>query len=125
MYLRFEADNLNATLVEPMRVEVAPIGSIEVPAGFSTDGRSIPWWLWSLSGGRFEPRYLPAAIVHDWLCDEARQRNDYPLRVIADAVFFYVLANDPKISWFMRTAMYAAVRGYGRLTYKTVRRSAP
>jgi len=41
-----------------------------VPAGWATDGASIPWWIISLTGGiidRWDPRTLRSAIVHDWM----------------------------------------------------------
>ena len=41
---------------------------IRVPAGYVTDGASIPRIFWSI----FPPNrtdYLPCAIIHDYLCD--------------------------------------------------------
>lgn len=38
-----------------------------VPAGFVTDGASIPRFLWRLCGHPLETRRFPVAVLHDWL----------------------------------------------------------
>lgn len=38
-----------------------------VPAGFKTDGASIPRFLWRLCGHPLETRRFPIAVLHDWL----------------------------------------------------------
>jgi hypothetical protein len=43
-----------------------------VPAGFETDGASIPRALWTFVGSPFTGKYLPAAIVHDYHCMQQR-----------------------------------------------------
>ena len=40
---------------------------IVVPAGFVTDGASIPRFLWRLCGHPMSTRRFPAAVIHDWL----------------------------------------------------------
>jgi len=40
---------------------------ITVPAGFVTDGASIPRILWRVCGHPMSTRRLPAAVLHDWL----------------------------------------------------------
>lgn len=39
----------------------------KLPAGFGTDGASIPRFLWRLCGTPLEVPRLYAALVHDWL----------------------------------------------------------
>lgn len=41
-----------------------------VPAGFVTDGASIPRFLWRLCGHPLETRRFPIAVLHDWLYEE-------------------------------------------------------
>lgn len=41
-----------------------------VPAGFKTDGASIPRLLWRLCGHPLETRRFPIAVLHDWLYEE-------------------------------------------------------
>lgn len=123
MQLQFSSDRETAVLTEPFSVDIPSVGTITVPVGYETDGRSIPRGLWWLTGHPFEGRYLPAAVVHDWLCDAARQQGNYGLRVLADAVFFYVLEQTPGVNRFLRASMYLAVRGYGRWAFKPVRRA--
>ena len=38
-----------------------------VPAGFITDGASIPRVLWRICGHPMSTKRFPAAVVHDWL----------------------------------------------------------
>lgn len=40
---------------------------ITVPAGFVTDGASIPRILWRVCGHPMSTKRLPAAVLHDWL----------------------------------------------------------
>ena len=40
-----------------------------IPAGTTTDGASIPRWLWGICGHPLQLPRLYAALVHDWLYD--------------------------------------------------------
>lgn len=53
-------------LVEDFHVLVDGMMFI-VPAGFKTDGASIPRFLWRLCGHPLETRRFPVAVLHDWL----------------------------------------------------------
>ena len=41
---------------------------ITVPIGYKTNGANVPRLFWSIIPP-FKPKYLPAVIVHDYLCD--------------------------------------------------------
>ena len=47
---------------------------VTVPAGYETNGADIPRILWSLFPP-FKPKYLPAIILHDYLCDIANSNK--------------------------------------------------
>lgn len=48
-----------------------PMGRVwTVPAGYISDGASIPKSLWSVVGGPFEGRYRVAALFHDIECEK-------------------------------------------------------
>lgn len=79
-------------LEQPLTYEVGAPGSgraITVPAGFVTDGASVPrflWWLLPTWG-----RYSRAAVIHDHLCvliDNGTPHPLAPTRRAADAIFF-------------------------------------
>ena len=53
-----------------------------VPAGFRTDGASIPRLLWRCIGHPFRTAYVEAAVVHDYLYS-----TQLPTRRYCDAVF--------------------------------------
>ena len=87
---------------------------VTVPAGFISDGASIPRLLWSLIGPPIGSNHLIPAVVHDYLCEEARI---YPQRLLADAVFFCLLKQHNVPAW-KRCLMYLGVRWYGRFVWK-------
>jgi hypothetical protein len=96
-------------------VQSLPFGFVvTVPAGFVTDGASVPRFCWPFIGPPIRSRYFPAAVVHDFLCVES---TTYGERVVADAIFFYLLRR-LKIKRWKRGAMYLAVRFWGRYTYQ-------
>lgn len=41
---------------------------VTIPAGYRTNGADIPRIFWSIVPP-FKPKYLPAVIIHDYLCD--------------------------------------------------------
>lgn len=98
-----------------------PLGILIVPKGFITDGASIPRWAWPLVGPPLAGPHFKAAVVHDYLCDRAKENNDYGERVLADAVFYMVLYQTEGVPIWKRSIMYGAVRMWGRMTYKRVK----
>lgn len=42
----------------------------EVPAGYVTNGASVPWYLWPALGGPYDGPYRDAAVIHDYYCDK-------------------------------------------------------
>jgi len=83
---------------------------ISVPAGTVTDLASAPRLLWAI----FPPhgRWAKAAIIHDYLYDQAIGRKADADRTFLEAMT--VLG----VSRFTRTAMYWAVRLFGRGNYR-------
>lgn len=87
------------------------ISVIRVPAGTITDLASVPRLLWVI----FPPHgeYAKAAIVHDYLYDQAIGTKSW-----ADGVFLEAMTVLGVVRW-RRTVMYWAVRLFGRGNYKT------
>src|SRR6185437_8718655 len=80
----------------PLRWELLRKGSglaVTVPAGFTTDLASIPWWLrWLYNPA--DPRYAKAVVLHDWLLvDPAISRLE------AAAVFYEALCASGVSNW--------------------------
>ena len=75
--------------------------SCRVPKGFKTDGITYKLRLAALFINRFDPRYIKAAIVHDYLVEmgdwhranhyfaELLPDNDWRSKVMIKAVRFY------------------------------------
>jgi len=77
---------------------------ITVPAGFVSDGASVPrmfWWLFPPVG-----RYMAAAILHDWLLETG---TPWP---VANGYFLRALREQGVERW-AAYVMYAAVSVYG------------
>ena len=58
-----------------------------IPAGFVTDGASIPRVVWSFSHPAAE--FFEAAVIHDWMYDNAIQTKAYADRVFRDVALLY------------------------------------
>ena len=105
---------------EPLVLDIGDIPGVihrvTVPAGYSTDGASIPRLMWSLVGSPFDPRFVAAAVVHDWYCDQSRITGQYFTRRIGDAVFLNLLAV-AKVPACKRAAMFVGVSFYSFIRF--------
>ena len=45
---------------------------IQINKGYSWNGANIPRFLWRLVGSQYNPEFLPASMVHDWLCENKK-----------------------------------------------------
>jgi len=92
--------------------------AVTVPAGFITDGASVPrplWWFIPSWGS-----YSRAAVVHDYLCLQLAQGTPHasaPTRKAADAIFYDAMV-DCGVNTTVRFLMWAAVRIAAILTRK-------
>lgn len=78
-----------------------------VPAGFVSDGASVPRWLWRL----YPPfgEYLEAAVVHDHFC-VLGHRGESPIDSVAAAKVFREAMIVCGVGKWKRNKMYWAVR---------------
>jgi len=109
--IRFEpAGPTHIRVVESIRYDAGVYpGSmhwLEIPAGFTFNGASIPRPLWSLIGTPFQPEYLEAACYHDWICENAQR---YTHRTAGDEVFLQLLT-DAGVPYWRRAIMFLGVR---------------
>lgn len=81
------------------------------PAGFVTDGASVPRLLWRVVGHPMETPQIAAAVLHDW----RYSTGDVP-RADADALFREDLAA-VGVGFARRWLFYFAVRLFGRRRY--------
>lgn len=109
-----------AVLWEDLVWEVGHEGSgveIRIPAGFHSDGMSVPRILWALMPA-WGDTGTRAAILHDWLLElaEPLQKDDLPLyrkkRAEADRQFYEALIALGVEKWRARLC-YLGVRAYG------------
>ena len=97
------------TLREDLHVE-----GITVPAGFSSDGASVPRFFWRLVFPPGDNKALRAAFVHDFLY---RTHPEGWLREAADLMFLKLLTEDgmPK---FRAVLAWLGVRLFGGAAWK-------
>jgi hypothetical protein len=105
-------DNYKFELLQAFEYHVGAYPSddvIRVPKGFVTDLASVPRALWAV----FPPhgRYAKAAIIHDYLYDQAIGSKKY-----ADRVFLEAMKVLGVPAW-RRTIMYWAARIFGQGNY--------
>lgn len=69
-------------LLEPLCFELPPRPPLwllkrrfTAPVGFSSDGASVPRFLWRLLSPRIDPVTLAPSIAHDWLYTQAGRRD--------------------------------------------------
>ena len=90
---------------------LAPFGYIDprgthwdVPAGYITNGASVPWGLWNIVGGPFDGPYREAAVIHDFYCD----KKDRPWEDVHKMFYEAALARGTSES--VAATMYAGIR---------------
>ncbi|MGH1415852.1 MAG: DUF1353 domain-containing protein [Pelagimonas sp.] len=102
-----EADRRMALLRDVTYVD--PGGtSWTTPAGYKTDGASIPQVFWSFVGGPFTGPYRDAAIIHDWYVETMERTSEDTHRV------FYYANRASGLSEFEAKRLYLAVLVGGR-----------
>ena len=100
-------------LENPLRYEIGALGSgmiVDVPAGFVTDGASVPRVFWSALPAWGS--YSRAAVIHDYLCVRINAGQPHPMaptRAEADAIFREAMAVCGTAA-IVRLLMWLAVR---------------
>ena len=91
-----------------------------VPAGFKTDGASIPRFLWRLCGHPLETRRFPIAVLHDWLyeVDQGLTRQQ------VDEIYRDGLVSLGYGKWTANTEYYA-IRLFGGSRWMTSTETTP
>ncbi|MDX9785466.1 MAG: DUF1353 domain-containing protein [Desulfobacterales bacterium] len=80
---------------------------IRVPAAFQYDGASIPRLVWPVIGSPFQPRFMNAAVFHDWIYHTHQIE-----RCEADNLFHELLLESGVAAETAATMRYA-VRSFG------------
>ena len=89
-------------------------GELVVPAGFESDGASVPRFFWRAVFPPGDSQALRAAILHDFIY---RERPDGWTRAAADNLFLEVMLADGVPEFRARLA-YAGVRLFGGNSWK-------
>lgn len=81
----------------------------DVPAGFESDGASLPRFFWRLIGHPFSMDYLREAILHDYF-----YRTQYIPRKKADKIFLELLKKKMPFRCYV---IYYALRAFGWIAW--------
>lgn len=92
---------------------LSSLGCVYVPAGFETDGASIPRCFWNLLSPFGD--YFPSSVVHDWLYSPG---NTIFTRGESDFIFHEAMLN-VNVPWFRREIIYQSVRFCGGSSFKS------
>ena len=112
--------NGNYILKQPYKIELNNGDLIVIHRGYETNGADIPRLFWRLYPP-YSPEYMPAVVIHDFLCDRAidEYANKADLRekfLYADNVFREILEK-LNISKSKVKIFYNAVRLWHNLRY--------
>lgn len=80
---------------------------IRIGKGFNWNGANIPRFLWRLVGSQYNPEFLPASMVHDWLCENKKFIIKDGVKISSD-IFkdILILYKVPKAkAWIMASAV--------------------
>jgi hypothetical protein len=99
-------------LTLPFRYLSTEHGEIEVPAGFHTDGASVPRVFWNILSPFGD--YFPAALIHDYLYSP---NNRWFTRWQADKIFLAAMV-DAGVPFIRRRVIYRAVRVGGWASFR-------
>ena len=83
---------------------------IHINKGYNWNGANIPRFLWRLVGSQYNPEFLPASMIHDWLCEN----KDFIIKdgvkissdIFKDILILY------KVNKFKAWVMASAVRTF-------------
>ncbi len=96
------------TLLEPLEINWNGRGLI-VPAGFKSDGASVPEFLWSTVSPAIDPRTVRGAVAHDYVY---RHHPEGWTRADADNMFYDLIREDG-LGWWRAQKCYWGVRLFG------------
>ena len=85
-----------------------------IPAGFESDGASVPRFLWSSITPAVDPRTIRGAIAHDFLYRHAPAGWT---RKEADDMFYDLIREDG-LGWWASQKAYWGVRMFGSSSWK-------
>ena len=57
---------------------------IEINKGYNWNGANIPRFLWRIVGSQYNPEFLPASMVHDWLCENKQFILRHGVKISSD-----------------------------------------
>ena len=88
--------------------------ALTIPAGFHSDGASVPEILWNTVSPAIDPRTLRGSLAHDYIY---RVQPANWTRKMADEMFYDLIREDG-LSWYRAQKAYWGVRIFGGLAWR-------
>lgn len=83
---------------------------ININKGYTWNGANIPKFLWRIVGSQYDPQFLPASCLHDWLCEHKSYIIKHGVKISSD-IFKDILILYG-VSKFKAWTMASAVRTF-------------
>lgn len=113
-------------LLEPVMVQLPDQHRyLTIPAGYVSDGASVPPWLWSWFPP-YDNKVQVAYVVHDYLYDhwELTKLTEDDARKFADVTMLRLCLQFDKIQIGKHVLFYLACRWFGQRKWKSARQRA-
>lgn len=116
------------TLIKSLRIvyktDEGEIRAVLIPKGYETDGASIPEFFWNKIGTPFNPKFILAAIVHDYHCNildgDIKISKTYEVSVDEISDLFFDLLISDGVGFSKAWSMEQAVRLYKTFFFKGI-----
>ena len=89
------------------------IYGIQIKKEYDWNGANIPRFLWRIVGSQYNPEFLPASMIHDWLCENKNFIIKNGAKISSD-IFKDILILY-KVNKFKAWTMASCVRTYQSL----------
>lgn len=107
------------TLLEPLTINWRG-REFTIPAGFESDGMSVPECLWATICPAIDPRTLRGALAHDFIY---RIQPQGWTRKEADAMLYDLIRADG-LGWWRAWKVWRGVRRFGNFAWDSSRKAA-
>lgn len=82
---------------------------IAIPKGYTWNGANIPRFLWRVVGSQYNPDFLQASLIHDWLCEHKDYIISNGVKISSDIFKDILILNgvSKTKAWIMASAVRA------------------
>lgn len=109
-HLKYKTKAGKYQVIEDWEYDLVGEDILKIPAGFTTNGASVPRLFWGLLSP-FNPKYIEEATIHDYLCNMGQYER-------ADVWFEHLLKQNTLVTRWQRKVFISSVRSWHYLAYQ-------